>query len=104
MKTFHRTLPLLILILMLSACSPKQAKYTVEEYRGDAELRQAQVVRCQSDPGTLENTPDCVNAQRASALEDRVRLRDLPPVGLDRSRETSSAEPATEHRSTEDQR
>jgi hypothetical protein len=85
-NTVHRTLPLLI--LMLSACSPKQATYTVEDYLGSDELRKAQVARCQSDPGTLQSTPDCVNAERASALEDRVRLRDLPPIGLDTSRET----------------
>ena len=78
--------------LLACACSqpPEQARYTVEEYRSNAELRHAQVARCQSDPGTLRDTPDCVNAQRAAAFEDRVRLRDLPPIGLDPKRNPSS--------------
>jgi hypothetical protein len=74
-----------LLILGVTACSrsPDVAEHTVEEYRLNAELRHAQVVRCQEDPGTLRKTPDCVNAQAAAALEDRTRLRDTPSVGLD---------------------
>ncbi|MGH8239316.1 MAG: EexN family lipoprotein, partial [Steroidobacteraceae bacterium] len=65
----------LALALLASACSPapEQARYTVDEYRANAELRHAQVARCQSDPGTLKKTPDCINAQQAAAFEDRLR-------------------------------
>jgi hypothetical protein len=69
--------------LALSACGPGQARHTVEEYRADAELRHAQVGRCRKDPGTLRNTPDCINAEAAAALEDRTRLRDAAPIGLE---------------------
>lgn len=74
------------LVLLLAACAqePQRARYTVEEYRADAELRQAQLARCRDDPGTLAKSPDCVNAERAALVEDRARLRELPAVGLDR--------------------
>ena len=35
-------------------------------------------------PGRCAQTPDCVNAETAAAFEDRLRLRDAPPVGLER--------------------
>ena len=90
-----------VLAFLVCACSPapERARYTLEEYRANAELRHAQVARCQSDPGTLKKTPDCINAQQATAFEDRVRLRDLPPIGLDSKRNGSGArsnvEPST---------
>ncbi|MEO8017848.1 MAG: EexN family lipoprotein [Pseudomonadota bacterium] len=72
------------LTLLVGACSPQPevARYTLEQYRADADLRHAQVKRCQEDPGTLRKTPDCVNAQVAASFEDRLRLRDAPAVGL----------------------
>lgn len=73
--------------------SPEPARYTVDEYRADAQLRRAQVARCERDPGTLRETPDCINAQTAAAFEDRLRLRDAPPVGLDRAREPDEGDP-----------
>jgi hypothetical protein len=82
-----------VLAFFVCACSPppERARYTLEEYRANTELRHAQVARCQSDPGTLKKTPDCINAQQAAAFEDRVRLRDLPPIGLDPKRNPSGA-------------
>lgn len=79
------------LALFVGACSPapEQARYTVDEYRSNAELRQAQVARCRNDPGSLAKTPDCINALQAAAFEDRVRLRDLPAIGLDPKRNPS---------------
>lgn len=70
-------------LLELTACSRgTEARHTVDEYRADAALRHAEVERCRRDPGTLRDTPDCINAETAAAFEDRVRLRDAPPVGL----------------------
>lgn len=73
-------------LLELTACTrgPEAARHTVEEYRADAALRHAKVERCRRDPGTLRDTPDCINAETAAAFEDRMRLRDALPVGLDR--------------------
>jgi hypothetical protein len=72
-----------LLGLAAAGCSPDSARYTMEDYRADATLRHAQMNRCKGDPRSLAKTPDCINARQAAALEDRVRLRDFPPVGLD---------------------
>ena len=74
-----------LLELMACARGSEEARRKVDEYRADAALRQAAVRRCRHDPGTLRGTPDCINAETAASLEDRVRLRDAPPVGLDRA-------------------
>jgi len=84
-----------VLVLAVPACSPDRARYTVDEYRADATLRRSQMERCKDDPGSLAKTPDCINARQAAALEDRVRVRDLPPVGL-------SAKPASSKESDAD--
>lgn len=72
-------------LLMAAACAPEPqvARYTVDQYRANAALRRAQVARCEADPGTLADTPDCINARQAAAFEDHPRVRDLPPLGLD---------------------
>jgi hypothetical protein len=89
-RVTHWSVLLATFALMLCACS-EAARHTVEEYRASAELRHEQISRCEKDPGTLRDTPDCINARHAAAFEDRVRLRDLPPIGLDvRERKTES--------------
>jgi hypothetical protein len=98
MRRIHSSIALLF-ALLTSACSPQPpiARYTVEEYRANAELRRAQVERCARDPGSLKKTPDCINAQTAAAFEDRLRLRDTPPVGLDPRRNPSRSKSAPEN-------
>ncbi len=83
-------------LLELTACArgPDTARHTVDEYRADASLRHTQVKRCRRDPGSLRDTPDCVNAETAAAFEDRLPLRDAPPVGLERA--TAPPEPHEE--------
>lgn len=75
-------------LLLLSACSrePERARYTVEEYSANDALREAKVKECTNDPGTLGDTPDCMNAFRAASLEGRGSLREAPPIGLDPAR------------------
>ena len=68
--------------IAVAGCSRDRARNTLDEYRADANLRHAQIDRCKADPGTLAKTPDCINARQAAVLEDRVRLRDVPPMGL----------------------
>lgn len=72
-------------LLAAAACAPapEVARHTVEEYRADAEMRAATLKSCANDPGTLADHPDCVNAQRAAALEGRGGLRNSGPVGLE---------------------
>ena len=85
--------------IAVAGCSPDRARYTLDEYRADANLRHSQMERCKADPGTLAKTPDCINARQAAVLEDRVRLRDVPPVGLS---EKSRRKPDTESKGAED--
>jgi len=82
-----------------AGCSPDRARYTLDEYRADANLRRSQMERCKEDPGTLAKTPDCINARQAAVLEDQVRLRDMPPVGLS---EKSPKKPDTDLKRSED--
>jgi len=84
--------------IAVAGCSPDRARYTVDEYRADATLRHAQMERCKDDPGSLAKTPDCINARQAAVLEDRVRLRDMPPVRLS---EKTSRKSATDLKPTE---
>jgi hypothetical protein len=84
-----------VFALAVTGCSPDSARYTVDEYRADAPLRHSQMELCKADPGSLAKTPDCINARQAAALEDRVRLREMPSVGL-------SAKPASSKESDAD--
>ena len=61
---------------------PPSAQHTVAEYRANAALRREQFARCVNDPGSLGRTPDCINAQEASRLEDIGSVRDTPPIHL----------------------
>lgn len=83
-------------MLCLAACTqePKVARYTVDEYRADASLRRTQVAQCEADPGTLQDTPDCINAHAAAAFEDHPRVRDLPPLGLDPNKNSTRQRPS----------
>lgn len=62
---------------------PAVARHTVQEYRADALLRRGVFAQCVNDPGTLSDTPDCINAREAERLESRGSLRDLPALGLE---------------------
>lgn len=86
---------LVVLVGSVSACAPDQARHTVDEYRANTELRHVEVKRCQSDPGTLAKTPDCINARQAAVFEDRVRLRDVPAVGLGQKPDSSDTDAGT---------
>jgi hypothetical protein len=78
----------MLLALMLASfsagCSREAPEeiHTVSHYRQNADERHAMMKRCSDDPGSLGQTPNCVNARQASLLEDRTTLRDLPPLGL----------------------
>lgn len=70
----------------LAGCTrePPPAQHTVAEYRANPTLRREQFARCANDPGTLQGTPDCVNAREASRLEAVGSVRDTPPIQLPR--------------------
>ena len=64
------------------APAPDRARYTVEAYAHDAELRRLTLERCANDPGTLGKSADCVNAREAERRVGVGSLRDLPPLRL----------------------
>jgi hypothetical protein len=70
--------------LSLVCCTRQQepARHTVAEYRADPAWRREQFARCSNDPGTLGNTPDCINVRQATLMEDNQSVRDLPPIRL----------------------
>lgn len=78
--------------VVLGACtrSPDVARHTVDDYRANDELRRGQLAQCANDPGTLGDTPDCINARQAERLQGRRSLRDLPPVQLPKPSTDSS--------------
>lgn len=80
-----RLVPLVLAVGASVSCapSPPVAQHTVAEYRADAALRREVFAKCLNDPGSLRQTPDCVNAREAERLESRGSLRDQAPVGLD---------------------
>jgi hypothetical protein len=74
--------------LLATACArqPEVARHTVQEYRADAALRQAELALCDNNPGTLGETPDCINAREAARREATRSLRELPPIKLPQER------------------
>lgn len=71
----------------------QQTPPTVEYFRAHQEERVAQIGRCANDPGSLKDSPACVNAQQAADLERHDSLRNLPSMGL---QEQIPARPAEE--------
>jgi len=55
---------LLAAALALAGC--KEKVHTVEWFKEHEAEREAQLAKCQSNPGELTGTPNCVNAARAS--------------------------------------
>jgi hypothetical protein len=70
--------------LTTTCCTGKAptAEHTVAEYRANAALRREQFARCVNDPGSLGQTPDCINAREAARLEDIGSVRDTPRIHL----------------------
>jgi hypothetical protein len=64
------------------APAPDRARYTVEEYRLNGELRRQELKVCSKDPGSQGNSPDCVNARAAERAAGVGSLRELPPLDL----------------------
>ena len=52
-------------LAMLSACSASEPDHDVAYYRDHASERAAKLAACRADPGRLQRTANCVNAQAA---------------------------------------
>jgi hypothetical protein len=75
---------LLTVAMVLGGCArePSSAAHTVADYRANGGLRKEAFARCANDPGTLGETPDCVNVREAQRLEDLGSVRNTPPIKL----------------------
>jgi len=71
--------------ILCAACSraPDKARHTVEEYLANDALRKEQVARCSNDPGSIDKTPDCINALEAERRDGlgsfSSRFQPTPP-------------------------
>jgi len=70
--------------MVLGGCARESssAAHTVADYRANGVLRKEAFARCANDPGTLGETPDCVNVREAQRLEDLGSIRNTPPIKL----------------------
>ncbi|MGK9086101.1 EexN family lipoprotein [Brucella intermedia] len=58
-------------LLLLSACSPEEKVYTVDQFAADEALLAKTISECRNNPGELRDTPNCRNAE---AADGRLRL------------------------------
>lgn len=68
-----RLLAAFIVTALLAACSepPSETVITVSEFLADESLRADHIRKCRDNPGELEQTPNCRNAEEA---EGKARL------------------------------
>ncbi|MGZ9719088.1 EexN family lipoprotein [Rhizobium miluonense] len=63
------------MVLALSACSPGDKVYTVDELVGDEVLLTKIIGECRNNPGELRDTPNCRNAEAADGKLRLERMR-----------------------------
>lgn len=81
-RSIANCLGVIVTFLSMAGCAPDRAAHTVDEYKADASLRGQVLSHCESDPGSLKNVADCVNAQEAQRSLGIGNLRDLSPLKL----------------------
>ncbi len=59
------------LVVFLTAC--QKPVQTVDWYREHDKDRIAMIEKCNANPGELENTPNCINAKKASTLLEDIQ-------------------------------
>lgn len=93
MKLVNRS-AVIVATAVLGAGCVQETPPTVEYFRAHPEERVTQIGRCANDPGSLKDSPACVNAQQAADLERHDSLRNLPSMGLKDKTPSSPAEEA----------
>ncbi len=64
-------LVLVILFFTLLGCNEEKLQEevkTVEWYKNNSSARKAKLKECADNPGELEKTPNCINAEKATTL------------------------------------
>jgi hypothetical protein len=83
-QVWRLRLGFVVTILSTVSCAPvpDRARHSVEDYLTDPTLRHAEFEVCTRDPGTLEKTPDCINAKEAERRAGIGTFRELAPFKL----------------------
>jgi len=77
MKNIPGILVMFICILGAAACS-KQAEtkvFDVEYFKNNLEAREKTLKMCRNNPGELEDTPNCINAEHAQEILNASRKK-----------------------------
>lgn len=69
----------LAIAAILSGCGESTPVQTVEWYKEHDAERRDMLTKCKSNPGELENSPNCINAQQAEN-EKAASRRGLSPL------------------------
>lgn len=64
---------LLVVAATLVGCGDKTPVQTVEWYKEHTAERKEMLSKCESNPGELENSPNCVNARQADDQQGNAR-------------------------------
>ncbi len=70
--------PAAAVLATLAACSPAAISHDKAYYAAHGDERASQLTTCQTDPGRLGLTPNCVNARAAEADTHAGRFYDAP--------------------------
>ena len=67
---------------LLAGPAMAESTYTVDWYRHHSAERSTKLQECRNNPGELGSTPNCMNAEKADAIEEttktgRLQLRPL---------------------------
>ena len=87
-RSLRMSLGIVVAAISAAGCAPvpDRARHDVAEYRRDANLRREELARYANDPGSLGNSPDCINAAAAERAASVGSLRELPPFRLPSSK------------------
>ena len=67
----------LVVAAVLAGCGENTPVQTVDWYKAHEAERTAMIVKCKANPGELDASPNCINAERAESLADAGKRRGL---------------------------
>jgi len=71
-----RLLFIVMIALSLASCSnDAQPVHDVQFYLDNPDVLKEVLEKCRNDPGSLEDTPNCINAEEASVQQMNANIR-----------------------------
>lgn len=77
---------LLTLLIILTGCGENTPVQTVDWYKEHEVERKEMLAKCKADPGRLEESANCVNAQQADNQKANARRGWVTPNTVDFSK------------------